>query len=193
MPLAAGLYATWFQDARLDRGWYVDSWTLVGGMNNRVTTVSGRANNDQGQSESSIEVGYTAPIAGGRLLVTPQLQVIANDLMRRTLNDSTGAALSDGGTSWTGRFGLRIAGGVSADQAFAPFLGVNLWRDSNSVTIVDGGSAYSATLPRQRYEIVTGVDWRLSRNAALSTSIKLERGAQSYQSMAAQFALKVAL
>jgi len=191
--LAAGLYATWFENARLDRGWYIDAWSLLGGINDRVTSSAERVNSSQAESQSSIELGYTMPFAAG-VLVTPQLQLIANDLMRRTLNDSSAMALSEGGTSWTGRLGFRIAGpGTNADQAYAPFLGVNFWHDSNAAAIVENGSETSVTLPRERYELMAGLEWRVSNIAALSTSVKLERGAQSYKSTEGQLVFKVAL
>lgn len=190
---SVGAYATWLQDATLQRGLYVDGWLQYGRFRNSVQGEGLQKERYDAHSwTASAEAGYTLPLhhtAQRGIYLQPQLQVIHGRYDADRVMEANGTQVEDqGGGETTTRVGLRLySRALTPGQGQVhPFVAVNWWSGGNDAAIAMDGELLQRQLPRDIYEAKAGVQVDLSGGWRGWGEISRQSGSMGFRDIGGQ-------
>ncbi|WP_421566949.1 autotransporter outer membrane beta-barrel domain-containing protein [Stenotrophomonas sp. PD6] len=179
-----GAYATWYQNARDARGWYIDGWALYGGFRN---TVQGDnlpdVRYDSHTLALSAETGYAATWGQGNAwAVEPQLQLVHLRYDEDTVTEVNGTRVSDStGTGWVSRVGVRTHRTWSdRGTEIQPYLTLNWWHDHIPDRLAFNAVTLDALYPSERYEAKLGINAQLGADWSAWGNLGFQWGSQHF-------------
>ncbi|WP_025138568.1 autotransporter outer membrane beta-barrel domain-containing protein [Achromobacter sp. DH1f] len=195
-----GVYGTWFGNADILTGPYVDTWMMLGRYDNTVDGQGlAKEHYRSRASSASVEAGYSFKLYDNgtrQLALQPQAQAIVTRYQAGDHLEKTGTRVSDPSqTSVTTRVGVRLQGRIDNAQGVAqmlPFAELNWLRGPASQTVRFDGQAVREQLPANRVELKAGLQGNVTKSLTLSGSLGLETGARNYQDASGQIGVKYA-
>ncbi|MEG0186400.1 MAG: autotransporter outer membrane beta-barrel domain-containing protein, partial [Stenotrophomonas sp.] len=191
-----GLYATWLQDARMERGAYVDGWLQYGRFRNSVQGEGLQKERYRSRSwTGSAEAGYVLPLhhtAQHALYLEPQLQVIHGRYDADRVVEANGTVVeSRDKDSTTTRLGVRVYTRSLTQQQgqVQPFVAVNWWSGGNDAAIAVDGERLRRQLPRDIYEAAAGVQVNLSGGWRGWGQLSRQSGGMGFSDVSGQLGL----
>ncbi|MDR7948299.1 autotransporter outer membrane beta-barrel domain-containing protein [Achromobacter aegrifaciens] len=193
-----GIYGTWYGNADILSGPYVDSWAMLGRQDNTVSG-EGLANETYRSrtKSASIEAGYSFKVyenAGRKLYVQPQAQAIVTRYTADDHVEKTGTKISgQAQTSVTTRVGVRLQGQLDDDKGLTqmrPFAEVNWWKGPSSQHVSFDGESVRENLPANRIELKAGLQGNVSKSVSVYGSLGLEAGSSAYSAARGQIGVK---
>jgi outer membrane autotransporter protein len=179
-----GGYATWYQNARDARGWYVDGWALYGGFRN---TVSGDSLPDVRYDSRTVAVSAEAGYAirwgqGEAWAVEPQVQVVHLDYQEDSATEVNGTRVDGSdGTGWISRFGLRTHRTWSdRGTHIQPYFTLNWWHDHLPDGVAFNDVSLGALYPGDRYEAKLGINGQLGADWSAWGNLGYQWGRQGF-------------
>lgn len=177
---AAGLYATWYQNALTRRGAWADAWVQYGRYTNQLSSELGAADYRSDTWSASVEAGYAfQPFAGGALLKTlvvePHAQMIydryrAADAVVSDLRLRSGAC-----GNWQSRIGARLHPDA-ANTVIRPFLEANWLHASANPVVRMGDTSLRLLSARNAFEVKAGAQARVGTAWRLSAQVFEQSG-----------------
>ncbi|VFS59705.1 Outer membrane protein IcsA autotransporter precursor [Leminorella grimontii] len=182
-----GMYATWFADAKEERGAYVDSWLQHGWYSNSV--------NGEGMSSDSYDSRlWTASLESGYIWamnedkfsqwsLAPQAQVVYSHYSADSLTDVSGTEISNQkGESWTVRVGSRVMGRLTAgDSLFHPYAELNWLYNRQPASVAFDGENVQMNAPKNRAEVKVGVQSEFDSRWSTWIHFDAQTGADDYR------------
>lgn len=192
----AGLYGTWYQDAKDMTGLYVDSSLQYSWFDNE-TKGEHRSNEkyDSDLWQLSLETGYSFQVhadSDKALFVEPQAQVIYSSMNTDDFHEKDGIYIHNSdGDSYTTRLGARIYSRVLKDTAIIqPFMEANWWHDTAANSfMMDNDKTYSDT-PSSYYEVKGGVEGKISNNFHSWVNVGYQTGENDYSQITGMVGVK---
>ncbi|AWH88258.1 autotransporter outer membrane beta-barrel domain-containing protein [Limnobaculum parvum] len=184
-----GVYATWFADAKDQKGAYLDGWSQYGWYNN---TASGelRSTNkyDSTSMTSSLETGYSFVLNDNTMnewRLIPQAQVVYNDYAADSFVDSSKIKVDgQNNDNWSTRLGSRLTGKIKGESyTHRPFAEVNWWYSKDGASVKTGEDTVKQDMPKNRAELKLGLQSEFDNNWSTTVSVGGQVGDQSYRSM----------
>lgn len=195
-----GLYGTWYGNADVLSGPYVDTWAMMGKFNNTVKG-QGLAKETYGSkaATASVETGYSFKVYDNgvrKLYVQPQVQAIVSRFNADNHVENNGTNVTgQRQNSVTTRVGVRLQGDIDNDHGLKqmrPFVEANLWHGPSSQRIAFDNDQVNERLPANRYEIKAGLQGNVSKSVSVYGSLGLQTGANNYGSATGQIGVKFA-
>ncbi|EBO8098266.1 fibronectin-binding autotransporter adhesin ShdA [Salmonella enterica] len=182
-----GVYATWFADAQMHSGAYVDSWYQYGFYNNSVESGdAGSESYDSTANAVSLETGYRYDIAlnnGNTVSLTPQAQVVWQNYSADSVKDNYGTRI-DGqdGDSWTTRLGLRVDGKLykGSRTVIQPFAEANWLHTSDDVSVSFDDATVKQDLPANRAELKVGLQADIDKQWSVRAQVAGQTGSNDF-------------
>jgi outer membrane autotransporter protein len=181
---SVGGYATWYQNARDARGWYVDGWALYGGFRN---TVKGDDLPDVRYGAHtfvvSAETGYAGRWGqGSAWAMEPQLQVVYLNYQVDSATEVNGTRVEGSdGTGWISRLGLRThRTWFDRGTQIQPYLTLNWWHDHIPDRLAFNAVTLGALYPGDRYEAKLGLNADLGADWSAWGSLGYQWGRQHF-------------
>lgn len=188
---SAGIYATWYQDAKNQQGAYVDSWLQYSKLNasEQGDELAMQSYNINGLS-ASVESGYRMPVyhgVNGDVFVTPQAQVIWDGQKADTVHDDSNTQVqSTGADVINTRIGVRVARDSVSDQdkgkdkLFTVYSEVNWLHNSKDPGVAMDNITVSQAGSRNVGEIKLGAEGKLNKNCNTWANIGQQIGGSGY-------------
>lgn len=188
---SAGMYATWYQDAKQQQGLYADSWLQYSWLN-------ANEQGDQRAAEhygingfsASIESGYRLPVYHGTasdVYITPQAQVIWDGQKADEFYDSSNTHVQSGGNdAIKTRAGVRVSrDSVSSadkgrDKLFTVYSEVNWLYSTKNPGVAMDGITVSQAGSQNVGEIKVGAEGKLNKNLNLWANMGQQIGDKGY-------------
>ncbi|QBH97620.1 autotransporter outer membrane beta-barrel domain-containing protein [Limnobaculum zhutongyuii] len=184
-----GVYATWFADAKDQKGAYVDGWSQYGWYNNSSSGETMSTDKyDSTSMTSSLETGYSFVLndnAMNEWRLIPQAQVVYNDYSADSFVDS-GKTKVDGqkNDNWSTRLGSRVTGKIKGESyTHRPFAEVNWWYSKDGASVKMDQDTVKQDMPKNRAELKLGLQSEFDNNWSTTVSVGGQVGDQSYRSM----------
>lgn len=142
---SVGAYATWQQDPKGERGFYLDGWAQYGWFTNSVKG-NGLASTKYHSNTftASLEAGYSFDIfrsQSWRLAFEPQLQAIYQNYSAGSITETSGTQIRfSGSDNVMTRFGGRLSAVYDAGSGLTlrPYLEANWWHNfKNSAVLMN--------------------------------------------------------
>ena len=192
-----GAYATWYGDAALSAGPYVDAWLHYGWFDNEASASGGKADSYRSRNLSaSLEAGYAFTLSddGSRqLMIEPQAQVIVNRYRADDHRTAHGAEIHHAdGDGITTRLGARMHGKTTTGHGVLPFVELNWLHGGADDSLRFGGGAFAHDVPKDRYEIKAGLRARLAGNWQGWASVDWQTGNDGYRRLGGLAGLRYA-
>lgn len=192
-----GAYATWYGDAALSAGPYVDAWLHYGWFDNEASASGGKADSYRSRNLSaSLEAGYAFTLSddGSRqLMIEPQAQVIVNRYRADDHRTAHGAEIHHAdGDGITTRLGARMHGKTTTGHGVLPFVELNWLHGGTDDSLRFGGGAFAHDVPKDRYEIKAGLRARLAGNWQGWASVDWQTGNDGYRRLGGLAGLRYA-
>ncbi|GKX62712.1 hypothetical protein SOASR032_12810 [Pragia fontium] len=193
----AGLYATWYQNAKTQNGLYLDSWANYSWLHASVDGegLDGERYKIKGFS-ASLETGYQLPLwqsEAYRVAVTPQAQVIWNGLKADNHTESNGTQIqSDGSNNIQTRLGVKLSQSHLDQQSipFTVYTEANWLKNSKLMgSTLDNVSVHQAG-SRNLAELKVGAEGQITRNTTVWTNLAQQLGNESYRDTLVHLGLK---
>ncbi|EPR6545835.1 autotransporter outer membrane beta-barrel domain-containing protein [Yersinia enterocolitica] len=200
---SAGIYATWYQDAKNQQGAYVDSWLQYSKLNasEQGDELAMQSYNINGLS-ASVESGYRMPVyhgVNGDVFVTPQAQVIWDGQKADTVHDDSNTQVqSTGADVINTRIGVRVARDSVSDQdkgkdkLFTVYSEVNWLHNSKDPGVAMDNITVSQAGSRNVGEIKLGAEGKLNKNCNTWANIGQQIGGSGYNDSRVTAGLKYA-
>lgn len=192
---AVGIYGTWLQRPADGAGAYLDTWVQYGRYQNSVQgTALAQERYDAHTISGSVESGYSLPVFSGQqmaLYVQPQLQLTYTNYSAGSHTEANGTVVTtESGSGVTTRAGVRIYGHSMSSEFswFKPFAAFN-WIRGTAVAMRFDAEQVTSDIPRNRYEVIAGVQARLGKRWSASGQAGFQFGANHYRSAGAQLRL----
>ncbi|MCD1125453.1 autotransporter outer membrane beta-barrel domain-containing protein [Jinshanibacter sp. LJY008] len=184
-----GVYATWFADAKDQKGAYLDGWSQYGWYNNSASGESMSTDKyDSTSMTSSLEAGYSFVLNDNTMnewRLIPQAQVVYNDYSANSFVDS-GKTKVDGqkNDNWSTRLGSRIAGKIKGESyTHRPFAEVNWWYAQDGASVKLDQNTVKQDMPKNRAELKLGLQSEFDNNWSTTVSVGGQVGNNGYHSM----------
>ncbi|WP_159566479.1 autotransporter outer membrane beta-barrel domain-containing protein [Budvicia diplopodorum] len=198
---SAGVYATWYQDAKSLDGVYVDSWVQYNWLNASVDGEQLTSNDyDINGYSASLESGYRMPVYqgdNGLVLITPQAQVIWNNINANDMTEDNGTRVqTNGSDNLQTRLGLRVSReGVSdADKSlnklFTTYVETNWIYNKTLASVALNGTETQQAGSRNVGELKVGMDGRLNSQLNLWGNVAQQVGGDGYSDTTAMIGVK---
>lgn len=192
-----GAYATWYQDAKYQKGWYVDSWAQYGWYDNSVQGNGLDPENYSSQGvQASVETGYLLAFgqsSSREWTVEPQAQVIYNRYDSENHTETNGSRIA-GGTddSLLSRTGIRLSNrSITDNNALIPYVEAN-WENGQYVDSLNfNGDAVSNDMPENRYGLRVGLTGKAAENMQIWGQAGSYIGENDYTNYQAAVGVKV--
>ncbi|CRY07405.1 autotransporter family protein [Yersinia enterocolitica] len=200
---SAGIYATWYQDAKNQQGAYVDSWLQYSKLNasEQGDELAMQSYNINGLS-ASVESGYRMPVyhgVNGDVFVTPQAQVIWDGQKADTVHDDSNTQVqSTGADVINTRIGVRVARDSVSDQdkgkdkLFTVYSEVNWLHNSKDPGVAMDNITVSQAGSRNVGEIKLGAEGKLNKNCNTWANVGQQIGGSGYNDSRVTAGLKYA-
>ncbi|HGK6776107.1 TPA: autotransporter outer membrane beta-barrel domain-containing protein [Yersinia enterocolitica] len=200
---SAGIYATWYQDAKNQQGAYVDSWLQYSKLNasEQGDELAMQSYNINGLS-ASVESGYRMPVyhgVNGDVFVTPQAQVILDGQKADTVHDDSNTQVqSTGADVINTRIGVRVARDSVSDQdkgkdkLFTVYSEVNWLHNSKDPGVAMDNITVSQAGSRNVGEIKLGAEGKLNKNCNTWGNVGQQMGGSGYNDSRVTAGLKYA-
>ncbi|CRY01510.1 TPA: autotransporter outer membrane beta-barrel domain-containing protein [Yersinia enterocolitica] len=200
---SAGIYATWYQDAKNQQGAYVDSWLQYSKLNasEQGDELAMQSYNINGLS-ASVESGYRMPVyhgVNGDVFVTPQAQVIWDGQKADTVHDDSNTQVqSTGADVINTRIGVRVARDSVSDQdkgkdkLFTVYSEVNWLHNSKDPGVAMDNITVSQAGSRNVGEIKLGAEGKLNKNCNAWANVGQQIGGSGYNDSRVTAGLKYA-
>ncbi|WP_145588176.1 autotransporter family protein [Yersinia aldovae] len=200
---SAGMYATWYQDAKTQNGSYVDSWLQYSKLkaSEQGDELAMQSYNINGLS-ASIESGYRMPVyqgTNGEVFVTPQAQVIWDGQKADTVRDDSNTQIQSTGTGTIStRFGVRVARDSVSDQdkgkdkLFTVYSEMNWLYHSKDPGVAMDNITVSQAGSRNVGEIKLGAEGKLNKNCNTWANVGQQMGGSGYNDSRVTVGLKYA-
>ncbi|MBK5144203.1 autotransporter outer membrane beta-barrel domain-containing protein [Budviciaceae bacterium BWR-B9] len=197
----AGVYATWYQDAKTLNGVYVDSWVNYSWLDAEVHGEQLNSESyDINGASASLESGYRLPIYQGQngdVFITPQAQVIWNGLKADEHTERNGTRVkSNGSDNLQTRMGLKISrdgasdGDKGTDKLFTVYAEANWIYNSKlagaSLDYEDVKQAGSRNIG----ELKLGTEGQVNKNLNLWTNVAQQLGDTGYSDTSVNIGVK---
>ncbi|WP_159565511.1 autotransporter outer membrane beta-barrel domain-containing protein [Budvicia diplopodorum] len=188
---SAGVYATWYQDAKTLNGVYVDSWVQYSWLNGEVhgEQLSGERYDINGLS-ASVESGYRIPVyqsENGAVFVTPQAQIIWSGIKADDHTETNGTRVtSDSNNNVQTRLGVKLSrDGVSnmdknSDKLFTVYAEANWLHNTEQAGAVMDGVTMKQAGNSNVGELKLGAEGQLNKHANLWTNVAQQLGDDGY-------------
>lgn len=195
---AVGVYGTWFGDADVLTGPYVDTWLMLGRYDNAVDGQGLPREDYRSKANSaSVETGYSFKVYDNgvrQLYVQPQAQAIVTRYQADDHLEKTGTRISgQSDTSVATRVGVRLQGHLANEDGVTqmlPFAEVNWWHGPSSQRIRFDEQTVREQLPGNQLELKAGVQGKISKSLNVSGSLALETGSSNYAGARGQLNLQ---
>ncbi|MCK1970351.1 autotransporter outer membrane beta-barrel domain-containing protein [Franconibacter sp. IITDAS19] len=192
----AGLYGTWYADAKEMKGLYLDSSLQYSWFDNETKgeqLASEKYNSDLLQA--SMEAGYTMLAlqkAEKSLYVEPQAQVIYSSMNTDDFHEANGTRIHDADASgYTTRLGMRVFGRVlNNNTAIEPFVEANWWHDTAENSIKMNEDKLNDKTPANRYEVKGGVEGKISDNFHSWVNVGYQTGGNDFSEVTGMAGVK---
>ncbi|CNH51422.1 putative autotransporter protein [Yersinia aldovae] len=200
---SAGMYATWYQDAKTQNGSYVDSWLQYSKLkaSEQGDELAMQSYNINGLS-ASIESGYRMPVyqgTNGEVFVTPQAQVIWDGQKADTVRDDSNTQIQSTGTDTIStRLGVRVARDSVSDQdkgkdkLFTVYSEMNWLYNSKDPGVAMDNITVSQAGSRNVGEIKLGAEGKLNKNCNTWANVGQQMGGSGYNDSRVTVGLKYA-
>ncbi|WGL95853.1 autotransporter outer membrane beta-barrel domain-containing protein [Arsenophonus nasoniae] len=198
-----GIYATWFENAVLKTGWYVDGWAQYGWFNNKIRgkDIVPETWKSRGAT-ASLETGYTEKLAQydkrTALYVQPQVQAIWMGVKSQgTLTESNGTHVQDtGNNNVQTRLGVRLylKGHSNSDDGkqreFKPYIEANWIHNTEKYGVKKNNETLSMDGARNVGELKIGVQGQITPSLNLWGGVVGQLGSNDYSDVSAMLGIK---
>ncbi|MCX2946571.1 autotransporter outer membrane beta-barrel domain-containing protein, partial [Rahnella perminowiae] len=194
---SVGTYATWYQDAQRQKGWYVDSWAHYAWYDNSVQGDQLDKENYRSQGiQTSLETGYLLAFgqsATREWTVEPQAQVIYNRYDSENHTETNGSRITGGSDdALQSRAAIRLSNRSSNDSsALVPYVEVNWENGQYADSLTFNGDTLSSDVPENRYGLRMGLSGKASENIQVWGQAGASAGENDYSNYQAAVGLKV--
>ncbi|MBL5862146.1 autotransporter outer membrane beta-barrel domain-containing protein [Serratia fonticola] len=178
-----GLYGNWYQNAAKMTGPYIDTWLQYAWYDNTVKGNELSSEHYRSNTLSaSIETGWTfvlAELPGSQVLFEPQAQVIYSHYTQEDHTEANGTRIHSQSTrQMQTRLGVRLyeRNQTINGHAWQPYLGVNWWHGSGNDRIAFDDVVVRQDLPKNRFELKTGIEAELAKNWTIWGAVAVQRG-----------------
>jgi len=192
------VYGTWMQRPNESTGAYVDAWLQYGRYQNTVKGVGLSEEKYQSRTvAASLEAGYGFAMYSGEktaLYVQPQMQLSYTNYHANRHTETNGTVVTtDQAGGLTTRLGVRFYGHTLLNDRnwVQPFVTVNWLRGAENAMRFDG-QRMSGDVPRNRYEVLAGLQTQLGKNWTGWGQAGMQYGSNNYRSGTVQLGLKYA-
>ena len=192
-----GAYATWYQDAKYQKGWYIDSWAQYAWYDNSVQGERLDTENYRSQGvQTSLETGYLLAFGQStsrEWTVEPQVQVIYNRYDSENHTETNGSRITGGSDdTLLSRAVVRLSNRDSRDNsALAPYVEAN-WENGKHVDSLNfNGDNVSNDVPENRYGLRVGLAGKAAKNIQMWGQAGAYIGENDYTNYQASVGVKV--
>ncbi|MET4678474.1 autotransporter outer membrane beta-barrel domain-containing protein [Stenotrophomonas rhizophila] len=194
---AAGVYASWLQDAAQTTGLYVDAWAQYAQFKNTVQgDALAKERYDSDATTASVEAGYSFKVldsASTAMFLEPQVQLSYTDFNADRHVEPNGTVIdgSDAG-GLTSRVGVRLFGHANSDigNRVQPFVAVNWIHGADDNSLRFDGERLEGGLPKDRYEAKAGASLQLGQRWTAWGDMGQQKGQGGYRDVAGQIGLR---
>nr|WP_167507629.1 autotransporter outer membrane beta-barrel domain-containing protein [Rahnella aquatilis] len=192
-----GGYATWYQDAKYQNGWYFDSWAQYAWFDNSVQGDGLGTESYRSQGvQASVETGYLLAFgqsSSREWTVEPQVQVIYNRYDSENHTETNGSRITGGSDdSMLSRTGVRLSNrSITDNNALTPFVEAN-WENGQYVDSLNfNGDNVSNDMPENRYGLRVGLTGKAAENIQIWGQAGSYVGENDYTNYQAAVGVKV--
>lgn len=200
---SAGLYATWYQDAKNLNGVYVDSWLQYSWFDASVNgDLLPTENYNIDGFSASVESGYRYPVyqsQNGRVFITPQAQIIWSGQSADNHTEYNGTTTkADAKDNIQTRLGIKLSrDGVSdadkeSNKLFTVYTEANWIYNSQQVSAQLDGIRINQDGTRNIGELKLGAEGKLNSNLNLWANVAQQIGDAGYSNTAVVLGVKYA-
>ncbi|HAK7507191.1 TPA: autotransporter outer membrane beta-barrel domain-containing protein [Salmonella enterica] len=199
---SAGLYGTWYQDAKERTGLYVDSWVQYSWFRNSVSEDGQLSDSYKSQGFSaSLESGYSWKVVDGErtdFFIQPQAQLVWSGIKADSHYTQNGIRVQgQGENNLQSRLGLKayLKGHGKLDdntgRSFKPFVEANWIHNTERYGVRMDGDSLNQDGAKDIAEVKTGMEAHLTPSTSLWGSVGVQMGDKGYSDTQGQLGLKV--
>ena len=199
---SAGVYGTWYQDAKTLNGTYVDSWVQYSWLDAEVNGQDvAKESYDMDGFSAALEAGYRLPVyqgLNGNVFITPQGQITWNGITADDHREANGTKVSSSGNdNVQTRLGVKVSrDGVNdqdkgTDKLFTVYAEANWLHNSQQAGAVLDGVEVKQSGSRNLAELKLGTEGQVNKNLNLWTNVAQQMGDNGYSDTAVTFGVKV--
>ncbi len=192
-----GAYATWYQDAKYQKGWYADSWAQYAWFDNSVQGDGQHPESYRSQGvQASVETGYLLAFgqsSSREWTVEPQVQVIYNRYDSENHTETNGSRITGGSDdSMLSRTGVRLSNrSITDNNTLIPYVEAN-WENGRYVDSMNfNGDTVSNDVPENRYGLRVGLTGKAAKNIRIWGQAGSYVGENDYTNYQAAVGIKV--
>ncbi|WP_140918504.1 autotransporter outer membrane beta-barrel domain-containing protein [Limnobaculum xujianqingii] len=197
----AGVYGTWYQDAKTLNGLYLDSWLQYSWLDASVNgeKLSQEDYDIKGYS-ASLEGGYRLPVyqgLNGNVFITPQAQVIFNALDINDYREAGGTDVrSSGKDNVQTRLGLKVSReGVhdkdkGTNKLFTIYAALNWLYNSELTGVYMNDVRLEQVGSRNIGELKLGAEGQINSHLNLWSNVAQQMGGDGYSDTSVNFGIK---
>ncbi|VFS45974.1 AIDA-I autotransporter precursor [Budvicia aquatica] len=187
---SAGVYGTWYQDAKTLNGAYVDSWVQYSWLDAEVNG-QGKATESYNMDgfSASVEAGYRLPVyqgLNGDVFITPQGQITWSGITADDHQVDRTKISSSGHDNVTTRLGVKVSRDGVSDQdkgtnkLFTVYAEANWLHNSQQAGAVLDGTEVKLAGNRNVGELKLGTEGQVNTNLNLWTNVAQQLGDNGY-------------
>ncbi|WP_159281940.1 autotransporter outer membrane beta-barrel domain-containing protein [Rahnella variigena] len=184
---AAGLTASWYQDAQAHQGAYLDSWLQYAWFDNSVSEDgTGDDNYHSSGLLASLEGGYRFTLMQGNQwnwTLQPQAQVIYHGVKQKDFTASNQSKVTqEGDNNVQTRLGLRSEWDIQTAPALhlKPFIEANYRHNSAETALNVDGVNFTDNTAKDSAELSAGVSGNLGANTTVWGKIGQQKGSDDF-------------
>lgn len=195
---AAGLTASWYQDARDHQGAYLDSWLQYAWFDNSVSEDgTGDDNYHSSGLLASLEGGYRFTLMQGdqwNWTLQPQAQVTYQGVKQKDFTASNQSKVTqEGDNNVQTRLGLRSEWDIHTAPALhlKPFIEANYRHNSAETALNVDGVSFTDNTAKDSAELSAGVSGNLGANTTVWGKIGQQEGSDDFSQTEASVGVSV--
>ncbi|EDG2061816.1 autotransporter outer membrane beta-barrel domain-containing protein [Salmonella enterica] len=188
---SAGLYGTWYQDAKERTGLYVDSWVQYSWFRNSVSEDGQLSDSYKSRGFSaSLESGYSWKVVDGErtdFFIQPQAQLVWSGIKADSHYTQNGIRVQgQGENNLQSRLGLTayLKGHGKLDdntgRSFKPFVEANWIHNTERYGVRMDGDSLNQDGAKDIAKVKTGIEAHLTPSTSLWGSVGVQMGDKGY-------------